>query len=175
MAGTNWFIDLISHPYAKGLLTGLFFCAVLLVRHMLQKRELKGELHNLRKHLHTKLEIDAEENVRRKDLLERLKKEAENLRGTVQILQQKPGRKELRQYYIYQKALDKMLEKAPGFAPAWQITLREAEEEFNRAEQGLVPFLHRLVPLSPAAQIEEFEKMSRNAARQTDEDPVSSQ
>ena len=113
MAGTNWFIDLISHPYAKGLLTGLFFCVVLLVRHMLQKRELKSELHTLRKHLHTKLEIDAEENVRRKDSLERLKKEAENLRVTVQTLQQKPGRKELRQYYIYQKALDKMLEKAP--------------------------------------------------------------
>ena len=98
----------------------------------------------LREHLHTKLEIDSAENERRKAELDKIRQERDNLRNMVQVLNQKPGRQELRQVQVYQKAIEIMFEKSPGFAPAWQITVKEAEEEIKRAERGIIPFFKRM-------------------------------
>ena len=161
MEETSWFMSLLSNPFAKGLALGLVLCIVIYIRGFLRRVELSKEVDRLRAHLHTKLEIDSAENERRKSELERLKQERDNLRITVQSLNQKPGRKEIRQYFIYQTALDIMFEKAPGFAPAWQITLKEAESLFEKSEKGVVPLLKRLMPTTPDKQAEEYEKISR--------------
>lgn len=158
---TGWFMALISNPFAKGLAIGLVICIIIYIRGFLRRNELTKEINRLRSHLHTKLEIDSSENERRKTELDRLKQERDNLRITVQSLNQKPGRKEIRQYFIYQTALDIMFEKAPGFAPAWQITLKEAEGLFEKSEKGMVPLLKRLMPTTPDRQAEEYEKISR--------------
>ncbi len=161
MDGTNWLVGILDNPFTKGLALGIFFCIFVFFRDFLRRHELTKEIDRLRTHLHTKLEIDATENERRKAELERLKQERDNLQITVQALNQKPGRKEIRQYFIYQTALDIMFEKAPGFAPAWQITLKEAENLFEKSERGVVPLLKRLMPSSPDKQAEEFKKISR--------------
>ncbi|MBE0583389.1 MAG: hypothetical protein IH612_06445 [Desulfofustis sp.] len=161
MEETSWFMSLLSNPFAKGLALGLILCIVIYIRGFLRRMELSKEVDRLRAHLHTKLEIDSADNERRKAELERLKQERDNLRITVQSLNQKPGRKEIRQYFIYQTALDIMFEKAPGFAPAWQITLKEAEGLFEKSEKGVVPLLKRLMPTTPDKQAEEYEKISR--------------
>jgi hypothetical protein len=44
-----------------------------------------------------------------------------------------------------------MFEKSPGFAPAWQITMKEAEDEMKRAERGIIPFFKRMTNSSPGA------------------------
>lgn len=152
---------LISNPFAKGLAIGLIICILIYIRGFIRRNELNKEINRLRSHLHTKLEIDSGENERRKSELDKLKQERDNLRITVQSLNQKPGRKEIRQYFIYQTALDIMFEKAPGFAPAWQITLKEAEGLFEKSEKGMVPLLKRLMPTTPDKQAEEYEKISR--------------
>ena len=157
----------ISNPFAKGLALGLLFCVIIYIRGFLRRNELSKEVNRLRSHLHTKLEIDSSENERRKTELEKLKQERDNLRITVQSLNQKPGRKEIRQYFIYQTALDIMFEKAPGFAPAWQITLKEAEGLFEKSEKGVVPLLKRLIPSTPDKQAEEYEKISRISLEDT--------
>lgn len=161
MEEANWLTTIIANPFAKGLAIGIFFCIIILVRGIMRRRELTKEVSRLRTHLHTKLEIDSKENERRKQELEILKQERDNLRITVQSLNQKPGRKEIRQFYVYQTALDMMFEKAPGFAPAWQITLKEAENLFEKSEKGVVPLLKRLMPTNPDKQVEEYEKLSR--------------
>lgn len=161
MEEANWFTTILSNPFAKGLSVGILFCIIIYIRGFLRRRELAKEVSRLRTHLHTKLEIDSKENERRKQELEILKQERDNLRITVQSLNQKPGRKEIRQYYVYQTALDMMFEKAPGFAPAWQITLKEAENRFEKSERGVVPLLKRLMPTNPDKQVEEYEKLSR--------------
>jgi len=107
-------------------------------------REMSKDIKKLREHLHTKLEIESADNERRKAETEQLKQERDNLRNMVQVLNQKPGRQELRQAQIYQKAVEIMFEKSPGFAPAWQITLKEAEEEMKNAERGIIPFIKRM-------------------------------
>lgn len=157
----------ISNPFAKGLALGLLFCVIIYIRGFIRRNELSKEVNRLRSHLHTKLEIDSSENERRKSELEKLKQERDNLRITVQSLNQKPGRKEIRQYFIYQTALDIMFEKAPGFAPAWQITLKEAEGLFEKSEKGVVPLLKRLMPSTPDKQAEEYEKISRISLEDT--------
>ncbi len=161
MEETSWFVSLITNPLVKGLVIGIVLCVIIYIRGFLRRRELTKEVNRLRAHLHTKLEIDSTENERRKAELERLKQERDNLRITVQSLNQKPGRKEIRQYFVYQTALDIMFEKAPGFAPAWQITLKEAETLFEKSEKGVVPLLKRLMPTTPDKQAEEYEKISR--------------
>lgn len=161
MEETNWLMTIITNPFAKGLAVGLLLCVLIYLRGFLRRRELSKEVDRLRNHLHTKLEIDSSENERRKNELEKLKQERDNLQITVQSLNQKPGRKEIRQYFVYQTALDIMFEKAPGFAPAWQITLKEAETLFERSEKGVVPLLKRLMPTTPDKQAEEYEKISR--------------
>ncbi|MBB5348939.1 hypothetical protein JWG42_11675 [Desulfoprunum benzoelyticum] len=150
-----------SSPFAQGLALGLVFCIIIYIRGFLRRRELTKEVARLRSHLHTKLEIDSADNERRKIEMNSLRQERDNLRITVQSLNQKPGRKEIRQYFICQTALDIMFEKAPGFAPAWQITLKEAESLFEKSERGVVPLLKRLMPTTPDKQAEEYEKISR--------------
>ncbi len=161
MEETSWLTTIIANPFAKGLALGVIFSIIIFIRGFLRRRELSAEVSRLRNHLHTKLEIDSGENERRKNEIESLKQERDNLRITVQSLNQKPGRKEIRQYYIYQTALDMMFEKAPGFAPAWQITLKEAERVFDDSEKGVVPLLKRLMPTNTSKQVEEYEKLSR--------------
>ena len=161
MEETSWITTIISNPFAKGLAIGIIFCVIIYIRGFLRRRELSREVSRLRTHLHTKLEIDSGENERRKNELEILKQERDNLRITVQSLNQKPGRKEIRQYYIYQTALDMMFEKAPGFAPAWQITLKEAEKTFDESEKGVIPLLKRLMPTNANKQVEQYERLSR--------------
>ena len=161
MEETSWLMTFFANPFVKGLAIGLVVCIIIYLRGLLRRRELSKEVDRLRSHLHTKLEIDSADNERRKTELTRLKQERDNLRITVQSLNQKPGRKEIRQYYIYQTALDIMFEKAPGFAPAWQVTLKEAEKLFEQSESGVVPLLKRLMPSSADKQVEQYEKISK--------------
>jgi hypothetical protein len=69
--------------------------------------------------------------------LEKIKTENENLRISVQTLNQKPGRAELRLLNIYDAALRKMMSQAPGFSTAWENSLQEAEREYEANESGL--------------------------------------
>lgn len=164
MEETSWINSVLGNPFLRGLLIGLLIAIVLWVRGALKNRELNASLKKLREHLHTKLEIDSEENERRKAEMDKMKQERDNLRNMVQVLNQKPGRQELRQTQVYQKAVEIMFEKSPGFAPAWQITLKEAEEEMKRAEKGIIPFFKRMTsgssapPQSPSKRALELEE-----------------
>ncbi len=144
---------LFGSPFMRGLVIGLVVALILWIRGLISIRALNLNMKKLREHLHTKLEIDATENERRKEAFEKLKQERDNLRNMVQVLNQKPGRQEIRQIQVYQKAVEIMFEKSPGFAPAWQITIKEAEEEMKRAERGIIPFFKRMT--SSSAQIPE--------------------
>jgi len=123
MEQSNLLTTLLSNPYVSGLLIAIIF--FLYIRSLMKIREMSKDIKKLREHLHTKLEIESADNERRKAETEQLKQERDNLRNMVQVLNQKPGRQELRQAQIYQKAVEIMFEKSPGFAPAWQITLKE--------------------------------------------------
>jgi predicted nuclease with TOPRIM domain len=171
MDETSWFSTIIGNPFWRGLLIGLLVAVVLWVRSLLKIRQLSADIKKLREHLHTKLEIDSADNERRKQEMEKLKAERDNLRNMIQVLNQKPGKQEIRQAQIYQKAAEIMFEKSPGFAPAWQITLKEAEEEMRSAEKGLIPFIKRMTT-STGSTTSEQEKPRKNTLEL--EDPANS-
>ncbi|PIE58904.1 MAG: hypothetical protein CSA33_00935 [Desulfobulbus propionicus] len=144
MEDTSWISTILANPFFRGLFIGVGIALILWVRGALKTRRLTADYKKLKEHLHIKLEIEAEDNERRKAETEQIKQERDNLRNMVQVINQKPGRQELRQTQIYQKAVEIMFEKSPGFAPAWQITLKEAEEEMQKAERGIIPFFKRM-------------------------------
>jgi len=161
MEETSWFSTILGNPFLRGLLIGLLVAAGLWIRSLIKVRQLRADIKKLREHLHTKLEIDSADNERRKADMEKLKSERDNLRNMVQVLNQKPGKQEIRQAQIYQKAAEIMFEKSPGFAPAWQITLKEAEAEMRSAEKGILPFIKRMTS-STGSSAPEQEKSHKN-------------
>jgi MFS superfamily sulfate permease-like transporter len=172
MEGTSWFSSIMGNPFLRGLLIGLLIAVALWIRSVFKIRQLRADTNKLREHLHTKLEIDSADNERRKKEAEQLKEERDNLRNMIQVLNQKPGKQEIRQAQIYQKAAEIMFEKSPGFAPAWQITLKEAEEEMRSAEKGLLPFIKRMTASSGSTPANPQEKPQNNTLEL--EDPAGS-
>lgn len=171
MEETSWFSSILGNPFFRGLLIGLLFAVIFWVRSLFKIRQLRAEIKKLREHMHTKFEIESAENERRKSDIEKLKQERDNLRNMLQVLNQKPGKLEIRQAQIYQKAVEIMFEKSPGFAPAWQITLKEAEEEMRSAEKGILPFIKRMTS-STGTGTSEQEKPRKKTLEL--EDPVNS-
>ena len=109
------------------------------------------------------MELDAEANENRKNQLEKFRQENENLRITVQTLRDKPGRKEVELLHIYDKALQSMFQNAPGFAPAWQTTVKEAEQEVTQYQKGIIPFLKKVIRPSATQYLDsESKKMITN-------------
>ena len=171
MEETSWFSSILGNPFFRGLLIGLLFAVIFWVRSLFKIRQLTAEIKKLREHMHTKFEIESAENERRKSDIEKLKQERDNLRNMLQVLNQKPGKLEIRQAQIYQKAVEIMFEKSPGFAPAWQITLKEAEKEMRSAEKGILPFIKRMTS-STGTGTSEQEKPRKKTLEL--EDPVNS-
>ena len=64
-------------------------------------------------------------------------------------LKDKPDRADLQKLYVLDKAAALMTERAPGFAPAWQAALKEAQAELDKTATGLLPWIRRVI--HPAA------------------------
>ena len=100
-----------------------------------------------------RMDIESEGVQKLKAELEHYKKENENLRISVATYSQKPGRRELAKLHVYQLAADRLTLNSPGFGAAWQASLKESEEEFQKTYKGIQPFIRRVIPLRTDAQI----------------------
>ncbi len=120
------------------IIAGIIFGgAISYLKSLLIIRKHKKELIEYKDHLDRQMKITNAGSSTLVKELEQLKKEAENLRISVQTLNQKPGRAELRLLNIYDAALRKMMSQAPGFSTAWENSLQEAEREYEAGETGL--------------------------------------
>ena len=144
---------ILHHPFTWGLVIGLlitFFVwkAGFTARRTVARdlKRVEEEMKNLQSHLNTQLKINASGNESLQTELETLKKQNETLRINNASLQQKPGKAEQRQLQIQEIAIRTMREQAPGFAPAWEKALRQAETEVNNAESGLAKLVRKVIP-----------------------------
>jgi hypothetical protein len=133
-----------NNPFLFGLLVGLIAVLFVWLRGLLRYRSLGREMAKLKESLYTKMQIDAKGHMTRESELEQLRKANENLRITVHSLQNKPGRAEIRQLHVYDRAIHSMLARAPGFAPTWESVLKEAEDEIVQAETGITAFMRKV-------------------------------
>jgi Fe-S cluster assembly iron-binding protein IscA len=125
-------IDYVS--LGIGIVIGVVLWAI---KSFFTVRHYKKELKEYKSHLERQMKLTQEGSRKLEEDLEKLKKENENLRVTVKTLGQKPGRNELRLLNIYDSALRKMMLKAPGFAQGWELSMQEAEREYEENEKGL--------------------------------------
>ena len=109
-------------------------------------RKLENELRELQGHLNTQLKINAQGNDTLQKELEEQKRQNENLRVSLASLQNKPGKAELRHAQVTESAVRLMREQAPGFAPAWEKAMRQAEGEVEAGESGLKKLVRRVIP-----------------------------
>ncbi len=144
---------IVSHPFVLGFALGLLILAFvwksgLTARRTLNREitRLKTELDDLQGHLNTQLKINASGNEKLQAELDELRRQNENLRVNNAQLLQKPGRAESRQLHILETAVGRMRERAPGFAPAWEQALREAEDEYKESEGGFKRLVRRVMP-----------------------------
>ena len=107
-------------------------------------RKHKRELKEYKDHLERQMKITGEGSRNLEKELEELKMNNENLRISVQTLGQKPGRAEIRLLNIYDGALRKMMLSAPGFSSAWEVSLQEAEREYEENEKGFKAILNKV-------------------------------
>jgi hypothetical protein len=152
----NDFIDFLNdHPFVLGLLVGLMVAAAVWVRALLHTLSNDRATAKLKDLLHTKLEVEARSHQALIEELNGLRTKNENLRVTVKGLQQKPDRADLRQLHIYDAALRMLLARSPGFAPAWQAVLDEAERKMAETETGLSAFVRRVLSVRPVRALPE--------------------
>jgi chromosome segregation ATPase len=157
------FFELLKHPFTWGLLLGLLIAAFTwkagftAQRHSVRElKRMENEMRDLQGHLNTQLKINATGNEALSNELETLRQQNETLRVNISTLQQKPGRAEQRLLQVHETAVRLMREQAPGFAPAWEKALRQAEADLEAADSGLKKLVRRVIPglgnSNPSAQ-----------------------
>jgi len=114
------------------------------VKNFFSVRKYKKEIKDYKEHLDRQMKITQEGSKSMLEELEKLRKENENLRVTVKTLGQKPGRSELRLLNVYDSAIRKMMLKAPGFSSAWEMSVQEAEKEYEDNEVGIKTVIKRV-------------------------------
>jgi hypothetical protein len=148
--------SILSSHFLWGLIIGLLIWLFTVIKSYFSHRNirkakdgtinhLKNEKNKLKQHLQIQLEIESESKERQKQTLEKLREENENLRTSVQTLRLKPRREEIILLQIYDRAIHIMQERAPGFAPTWEGTLKEAKTEIDKANRGVIPFIRRVI------------------------------
>ncbi len=128
--------QIITSHFAWGLALGLVLVLVTWIMALAKRGELRREVRRLREHLNTQMDITQRGNAALKTELDSLKTQNENLRVAVKEWQTKPGRGEMRQLSIYDKAVRILNQTAPGFSPVWEKAVKESEAEFAESESG---------------------------------------
>ena len=138
-------MELLTHPFTIGLALGLAFALFVAIGGWNKRRTLRKDNRQLREHLHTQLTINSKGNQALQAEIEQLKKQSENLRISLATRTSRPDKSELRTLYLYDKTIHMMYEKAPGFAPAWESTMREAEIEMDKMSTGVLAWVKRII------------------------------
>ena len=119
------------------------------------RKEKEAEVQKYKTMLSDRMELESDGLRKVKEENEELRKANENLRVSLLVMREKPGRKEVQKLQIMQKAVDRLTLNSPGFATAWQVAMHDSEEEFQRMYSGIVPFIKRHIAGRSEAQLVE--------------------
>lgn len=146
-------LEFLQQPFVMGLCIGLVLAVWVWGNGAMRRRDLRKEVDKMKDHLNTQMEINNRGNNALLEDLEHLREQNEDLRVANSTLKQKPGRQEIQQLHLYDRALRILFQKAPGFAAAWESAITEAEKDLGDTESGLMPFVRKLFtsPLNPSA------------------------
>lgn len=143
-------MQLEASLFGIGLGLGLLVTLLGWISHWRAKAALQQEIADLKKHLHTQMNITAKGYEELQQEAEKLKQENENLRITVATLSNKPGRAEVKTLHVWDRAIRTMTLKSPVFAPAWELAVAEARKELEETESGVKALVRKVFPLLPS-------------------------
>ena len=135
--------QVVTSHFAWGLALGLLLVIFTWLSGLAKSREARREVRRLREHLNTQMDITQRGNAAMKAEVDTLKTQNENLRVQVREWQTKPGRGELRQLAVYDRAIRILNQNAPGFSPVWEKAVKESEEEIAATDTGVSSMLRR--------------------------------
>ena len=98
------------------------------VQHEQNLQKIRLENDNLKAHLHTKMEIDADGMGKLKRENDKLKQMIQNLRISNQALSTAPEQAELQLLRTYSRAIELMERKFPVFIPSWRTIMAHVEK-----------------------------------------------
>ncbi len=148
--------SLLQNHFLWGLVIGLLIWLYTLIKctvgkhkavkeYKNQLKSLNAEMGKLKQHLQMQLDIDSESKEKSKKEREDQQERINNLMQTIANLKTEPKKEEIILLQIYDKAVRLMNERAPGFAPTWEATLREAHLEYEKAQKGFIPFIRKII------------------------------
>jgi hypothetical protein len=135
--------------FSVGVGIGLAITLLVWISKVRVRSSLRKEIEDLKKQLYTQMSINAKGYGELTKDLESLRKENENLRITIATLSNKPGRAELKTLHAWDKAIRTLNLKLPGFAPAWELAITEANKEVEETNSGVKALVRRVFPLLP--------------------------
>lgn len=163
------------NTFAVGLLIGLGIAVYTWLKGLFRWRQLREDRDELKDHLRRQMAINDKGNQKVLEEAEQLRRENENLRITVATLKAKPGRAELQLLQTYDRAVRLMHQKAPGFGPAWESVMSEAQKELEQTDKGLAAFVRRaLRPSTPGGALSEGGNAPTEAAAARPDEEASS-
>lgn len=129
-----------------GLGIGLLLFIISLINNARLKSKHKKEIQKIKHIVTQKMDLESDSLTQLKSEIKSLREQNENLRVSLRSMSQKTTKKEMTRLQIYERGIEIMYLKAPGFAPAWQTALKESEEEFDKVFFGFKPFMRRSSP-----------------------------
>ena len=160
-----------------GFGAGLVLFLIALISNLRSRRKSRKEILRIKSIVTQKMDLESESLSQLKGEIRDLKQQNENLRISVRSFSQKPNRKEIARLQVYQRAIEIMSLKAPGFAPAWQVALTESEAEYDKIFSGFEPFVRKVVPSklidlfdTPVKSTPELEEPETGNSRKSDGD-----
>lgn len=136
--------------FGTGLGLGLIVAILIWVGKRRTQSALRKEIETLKSYLNTQMSINSKGYEELRKEVETLRKQNENLRVTVATLSNKPGRAELKTLHIWDKALRSLVVSSPGFAPAWEMALAEAQKSIvEETDSGVRALVRKVFPMLP--------------------------
>ena len=159
---------LTESPFVQGLIVGTVITVILWINRSMSRRALFKSIKNKNKELEAALNattlVQVEGHQKLSKEKEELEEQLNNLRTTVATLSAKPGKSDIRELEILDRAIRLMYEQAPGFAPVWENVRQTAEMGMKKYDRGTLAWirkkcrpLHRIVhtPTTPATHIQD--------------------
>jgi hypothetical protein len=131
------------NTFLVGVGLGLALALYSWLKGLWRLRQLRRDNEALKEQLHRQMTIYDKGHEEVLAEAKRLRQENENLRITVATLKAKPGRAELQLLHVYDRAVRLMHQKAPGFGPAWEGVMAEAQRELEQTDTGLAALVRK--------------------------------
>lgn len=135
--------------FGVGLGLGLIVTVLVWLGKRRTQSSLRKEIETLKGYLNTQMSINSKGYEELRKEVETLRKQNENLRVTVATLSNKPGRAELKTLHIWDRALRSLVVSSPGFAPAWEVALAEAQKNVEETDSGVKALVRKVFPMLP--------------------------